>query len=167
MFKHKEQRVGVLVDVSNMYHSAKNLYHRRVNFKEVLKSAVAGRKLVRAIAYAIRTETQEESHFFEALHEQGFEVKMKDLQVFAGGAKKADWDVGIAMDAIRLADKLDVIVLVTGDGDFLPLLSYLQNTKGTLVEIIAFRQMTSSHLIEEADDFINLSESRRFLLKSS
>jgi len=88
MFKHKEQRVGVLVDVSNMYHSAKNLYHRRVNFKEVLKSAVAGRKLVRAIAYAIRTETQEESHFFEALHEQGFEVKMKDLQVFAGARKK-------------------------------------------------------------------------------
>lgn len=164
MFKHKEQRVGILVDVANMYHSAKNLYHKRVNFKEVLKAAVAGRKLIRAIAYVIKTETGEETHFFEALHEQGFEVKMKDLQIFAGGAKKADWDVGMAMDAIKLAEKLDVSVLVSGDGDFLPVVSYLQNTKGVLVEVMAFRQTTSAKLIEESDDFINLSESKKFLL---
>ncbi len=165
MIKHKEQRVGVLVDVSNMYHSAKNLYHKRVNFKEVLREAVAGRKLIRATTYVIRTETEEESAFFEALSQQGFEVKMKDLQIFAGGVKKADWDVGIAMDAIKLAEKLDVIILVSGDGDYLPMVEYLQNTKGCLVEIMGFRQTTSSRLIEAADDFINLSEEKRFLLK--
>ncbi|MEA1963494.1 MAG: NYN domain-containing protein [Patescibacteria group bacterium] len=165
MIKHKEQRVGVLVDVSNMYHSAKNLYHKRVNFKEVLKEAVSGRKLIRAIAYVIRTETEEEAPFFEALSQQGFEVKMKDLQIFAGGAKKADWDVGIAMDAIRLANNLDVIILVSGDGDYLPLMTYLQNTTGSLVEVVGFRQTTSSKLIEEADDFINLSENKKFLLR--
>lgn len=165
MIKHKEQRVGVLVDVSNMYHSAKNLYKRRVNFKEILKEAVAGRKLIRATAYAVKTESGEEEHFFEALSQQGFEVKMKDLQIFAGGAKKADWDVGIAVDAIKLADKLDVIVLVTGDGDYLPLVNYLQNTKGCLIEIIAFKQTTSNKLIEEADDFTDLSGDRRFLLR--
>lgn len=164
MIKHKEQRIGVLVDISNMYHSAKNLYHKRVNYKEVLKEAVAGRKLIRAIAYAIRTESEEETPFFEALSQQGFEVRMKDLQIFAGGAKKADWDVGIAMDAIKLAKNLDVIVLVSGDGDYLPLINYLQSTTGCLVEIAAFRQTTSSKLIEEADDFINLSESKKFLL---
>ena len=157
--------MGVLVDVSNMYHSAKNLYNKRVNFKEVLKDAVAGRKLVRAIAYVIKTESEEGSHFFEALTQQGFEVKMKDLQIFAGGAKKADWDVGISVDAIKLAQKLDVIVLVTGDGDYLPLMSYLQNTKGCLVEIMAFRQTASGKLIEEADDFINMSENKRYLLR--
>ena len=165
MTKHKEQRVGVLVDVSNMYHSAKNLYHKRVNFKEVLKETVAGRKLIRAIAYAIRTETEEETPFFEALFQQGFEVKMKDLQIFSGGAKKADWDVGIAMDAIKLANNLDVIVIVSGDGDYLPLMNYLQNTTGCLVEVAGFRQTTSSKLIEDADDFINLSENSKFLLK--
>ena len=165
MIKHKEQRVGVLVDVSNMYHSAKNLYHKRVNFKEVLKEAVAGRKLIRAIAYVIRTETEEETPFFEALSQQGFEVKMKDLQIFAGGAKKADWDVGIAMDAIKLAKNLDVIILVSGDGDYLPLLDYVQNTTGCLMEVVGFRQTTSSKLIEEADDFINLSENKKFLLR--
>jgi uncharacterized protein (TIGR00288 family) len=163
MIKHKEQRVGVLVDISNMYHSAKNLFGKRVNFQEVLKEAVAGRKLIRAISYAIKTESEEEMPFFEALSQQGFEVKMKELQIFAGGAKKADWDVGIAVDAIKLAEKLDVLVLVTGDGDYLPLVSYLQNTKGCLVEIVAFRQTASSKLIEEADDFINLSENKKYL----
>lgn len=163
MIKHKEQRVGVLVDVSNMYHSAKNLYKKRVNFKEILKEAVAGRKLIRATAYVIKTETEEEVSFFEALSQQGFEVKMKDLQIFAGGAKKADWDVGITVDAIKLAEKLDVIILVTGDGDYLPLVSYLQNNKGCLVEIMAFRQTASTKLVEEADDFINLSENKKYL----
>jgi len=163
MIKHKEQRVGIFVDVSNMYHSAKNLYKKRVDFKEILKEAVAGRKLIRAIAYAIKTETEEETPFFEALSKQGFEVKMKDLQIFAGGAKKADWDVGITVDAIKMSDKLDVIVLVTGDGDYVPLVSYLQNTKGCLVEVMAFHQTASSKLIEESDDFTDLSESRKFL----
>ena len=165
MIKHKEQRVGVLVDVSNMYHSAKNLYHKRVNFKEVLKATVENRKLIRATAYVIRTETEEEEPFFEALIKQGFEVKMKDLQIFAGGAKKADWDVGIAMDAIKLANKLDVIILVSGDGDYIPLVTYLQNTFGCLVEVAGFRQTTSSKLIEEADDFLNLSEEKKYLLR--
>lgn len=163
MIKHKEQRVGVLVDVSNMYHSAKNLYNKKVNFKEILKEAVAGRKLIRATAYVIKTETEEEMHFFEALSQQGFEVKMKDLQIFDSGVKKADWDVGITVDAIKLGNKLDVIVLVTGDGDYLPLTNYLQNTMGCLVEVMAFRQTASSRLIEEADDFINLSENKRYL----
>ena len=164
MIKHKEQRVGVLVDVSNMYHSAKNLYSRKVNFKEILTRAVAGRKLIRATAYAIRTENQEELPFVEALALQGFEVKMKDLQIFAGGAKKADWDVGIAIDAIKLANKLDVIILVSGDGDYVPLVSYLQNNKGCLVEIMAFRKTCSSRLIEEADDFTDLSGNKKFLI---
>lgn len=155
----------MLVDVSNMYHSAKNLYKTRVNYKEVLRGVVAGRKLIRATAYVIKTESEEETPFFEALSQQGFEVKMKDLQIFAGGAKKADWDVGIAMDAIKLAKKLDVIVLVSGDGDYVPLVSYLQNTMGCLVEVAAFKQTTSSKLIEESDDFLNLSEDKKFLLR--
>ena len=167
MMKHKEQRVGILVDASNMYHSAKNLYNRRVNFKEILSKAVAGRKLIRATAYAIRTENQEEQPFIEALIQQGFEVKMKDLQVFFGGAKKGDWDVGIAIDAVRLADKLDVIVIVSGDGDYLPLVSYLQNNKGCLVEIMAFRKTCSSKLIEEADDFLDLGANQKFLIQNN
>jgi len=164
MIKHKEQRIGVLVDVSNMYHSAKNLYRKRVNFKEVLKEAVAGRKLIRAIAYVIKTESDEEMSFFEALSQQGFEVRMKGLQIFTDGTKKGDWDVGVAIDAIKLAEKLDVIVLVTGDGDFIPLVNYLQSNKGCQVELLAFKATASARLIEEVDDFINLETDKKFLI---
>jgi uncharacterized LabA/DUF88 family protein len=164
MIKHRQQRVGVLVDVANLYHSAKNLYNSRVEFKEALKYAVGGRNLIRAIAYVIKTETEEETQFFEALLQQGFEIQTKDLQIFAGGAKKADWDVGITVDAIKLADKLDSIILMTGDGDFIPLASYLQS-KGCLVEVVAFHQTTSSRLIEVANDFLDLSGNKKFLRK--
>lgn len=157
----------MLVDVSNMYHSAKNLYKAHVNFKEVLKEGVAGRKLIRAIAYVINTESQEENSFFEALSQQGFEVKMKNLQVFAGGMKKGDWDVGIAMDAVKLSEKLDVIILVTGDGDYLPMVEYIQNTRGCLVEVVAFRQTASASLVDVADDFVDLSANPGFLFKGS
>ncbi len=165
MHKHKEQRVAVLVDVANMYHSAKNLYSRKVNFKEILKTATGSRKLIRAKAYVIRTESEEEFPFFEALQQQGFEIKMKDLQIFTGGIKKADWDVGITVDAIRLAEKIDVIVLITGDGDYVPLVNYIQSAKGCLVEVLAFKKTASSKLIEEADDFIDLSENKKYLIK--
>ncbi len=165
MIKHKEQRVGVFVDVANMYHSAKNLYTAKVNFQEVLRTAIADRKLIRAIAYAIRSESEEERSFFGALGSQGFEVKAKDLQVFAGGAKKADWDVGIAIDAIKLADKLDSVILVSGDGDYVPLVNYLQENKGCQVEVLAFGKTTSARLIEAADDFVDLGRDlKRYLI---
>jgi len=166
MIKHKDQRVGIFVDVQNMYYSAKNLFNKKVNFQEILKSAIAGRKLIRSIAYVIQAQTKEEQAFFDALTKQGFEVKMKDLQIFPGGMKKGDWDVGITTDAIKLANKLDVIILVTGDGDYIPLVKYLQENKGCLVEIIAFSETASSKLIENADDFIDLSKNKtKYLLK--
>jgi len=152
--KHESQRVAVFVDVANMYYSAKNLYDgAKVNFGQVLARAVSGRQLVRAMAYVIRAEVGEEQAFYEALEKQGYEVRAKDLQVFPGGAKKGDWDVGMSIDAIRAADKLDTIVLVTGDGDFVSLVDYLQNNKGCRVEVIAFRRTCSGKLAEEADDF--------------
>lgn len=163
--KHKEQRVGVLIDVQNLYHSAKHIYSSRVNFKEVLKAAIAGRKLIRVIAYVIRTESGEEKLFFEALTKMGIEMRVKDLQIFPGGIKKGDWDVGLAVDAVRLADLLDAIVLVTGDGDFVPLMEYLKFNRGLQVEIMAFGKSASARLKEAADDFTDLGESPRYLLK--
>lgn len=162
IIKHPEQRVAVLIDVQNMYHSAKNLYNAKVDFKEILKTAVADRKLVRAVGYVIATESQEERAFFDALEKIGIETKSKDLQIFPGGMKKADWDVGITVDAIKLSEKLDAIVLVTGDGDFVPLVEYLKDTQ---IEVIAFSKSASAKLIEVADDFIDLSEDKKYLIK--
>lgn len=164
--KYLNQRIGVFVDVANMYHSAKNLYQANVNFAKILEEALLGRQLIRAIAYVIRSKSREEQTFFEALGRQGFEVKMKDLQIFPGGMKKADWDVGITIDAIKLADKLDVIVLVSGDGDYLSLVNYLKENKGCRVEVMAFGETASTKLIEVADSFVDLSKNKRkFLIK--
>ena len=177
---YSNQRVGIFVDVQNLYHSAKNLYHGRVNYSELIKHLVGDRQLIRALAYVVKSEGVEPQHFagrgrtgdaegrqapparphvdedgeslsseaafFDALEKAGLELRMKDLQIYAGGMKKADWDVGMAVDAIRMSAFLDVIILVTGDGDFLPLVDYLKWGAGRLVEVAAFRRSTSSKL---------------------
>ncbi|GMQ95262.1 MAG: NYN domain-containing protein [Patescibacteria group bacterium] len=165
VIKHKQQRVGIFIDAQNLYHSAKNLYKMKVNFGAVMEDAVAKRQLVRAIAYVITTESGEEKSFFEALEKLGIETKTKDLQIFFGGAKKADWDVGLAVDAIRLSPKLDTIVIVSGDGDFVPLVEYLKLHAGVQVEVIAFGKSASSKLREATDDFIDLCENpKKYLI---
>ncbi len=157
VIKHKEQRVGVFLDAQNLYHSAKNIHQGRVNFENVLNDALAGRQLVRAIAYVITTETGEEKGFFDALTKIGIETKTKDLQIFSSGSKKADWDVGLAIDAVKLASKLDVVVIASGDGDFIPLIEYLK-MNGCQVEVISFGKSASSKLKEVADDFVDMDE---------
>ena len=163
--KHKAQRVAIFIDAQNLYHSAKHLYRANVNFREILKLALSQRTLIRAFAYVIRTKTREEKPFFEALSKLGIETRVKDLQEFHGGMKKGDWDVGIAVDAIKTAASVDVVVIVSGDGDFVPLVEYLKN-HGKRTEIIAFGKSASLRLKEEADEFIDLgTETNKYLLK--
>ncbi len=165
---NKEQRVGIFIDVQNLYHSAKNLYKSRVNFKELVKNLVAGRKLIRAIAYVVKTEaTEGESAFFDALKQAGIELRVKDIQIYPGGMKKADWDVGMAVDAIRMSGFLDAVVLVTGDGDFLPLVDYLKWGQGRVVEVAAFSRTTKTEMKEQADTFIAVEELPRALIRIS
>jgi len=164
--KHPDQRVGVFIDVQNMYYSAKNLFGAKVNFGNIVKEAIGDRRLIRAIAYVVRTETKEEQPFFDALYNLGIETKEKPLQIYYGGEKKADWDVGIAVDAIRLSQSLDAIVLVSGDGDYVPLVEYLRN-QGKQVEVMAFGETTSGRLKEAADDFVDLSRDKvKFLIQN-
>jgi uncharacterized LabA/DUF88 family protein len=161
MTKHKSQRVAVFVDVQNMYYSAKNLFKSKVNFGMMLKKAIENRHLIRALAYVIKADVGDEKNFYDALDKLGYEVKSKDLQTFVGGHKKGDWDVGIAMDTIRMASKVDTIVLVSGDGDFADLVVYLQGL-GCRVEVMGFEKTTSSKLLAVADDYTPLD--KRFLI---
>jgi len=198
---NSNQRVGIFVDVSNLYHSAKNLYQGRVNYAELIKHLVGGRQLIRAMAYVVRSEGVEpqqargnghvrmaekdqaaavsavpasadngnggssESSFFEALEKAGLELRMKDLQIYAGGLKKGDWDVGMTVDVIRMMPFLDVIILVTGDGDFIPLVNYVKWGGGRVVEIASFRRSASSKIVEAADEFINIETIPRAVMK--
>jgi uncharacterized LabA/DUF88 family protein len=157
VIKHHEQRVGIFIDTQNMYHSARDLFGARVNFGRLVEEVVADRRLVRAVAYVIRTTTGEEKPFFDALKHAGIETREKDLQIFLGGGKKADWDVGLVIDAIRIAPLLDVVIIVSGDGDFVPLVEYLKY-HGLQVEVAAFRGTTATKLVEAADSFTDLAE---------
>jgi len=156
---YKSQRVGIFVDVQNFYYSAKSAYNCKVNFAQILSDAIKGRVLVRAISYVIKADVGAERTFFDALDLMGYEVRAKDIQIFYGGAKKGDWDVGITMDCIGLAPKLDVVVLCSGDGDFLPLVDYLQKS-GCRVEVMSFGKSTSRSLREAADAFFDLGSSK-------
>lgn len=162
---HPDQRVAVFVDVQNLYYSAKNLYSAYVDFGMILKNTLGKRKLVRAFAYVIRAETGAENQFFNSLGVKGFEVKSKDLQIFYGGNKKGDWDVGLCMDVVRMLPRIDTIVLVSGDGDYSELVDYAKS-QGVRVEIAAFSKTASSKLIESSDYFYDLSaESKKYLIK--
>jgi uncharacterized LabA/DUF88 family protein len=168
MSGHQNQRVGVFVDVQNMYYSARAIFGSTVHFSAVLREAIGNRQLIRAMAYVIKSEAPKEQGFFDALEKAGFEIRSKDIQVFADGQKKGDWDVGIAIDAVKIADRLDVVVLVTGDGDFVPLVTYLRENKGCRVEGIAFGKSTSAKLIESLDSFYDLeTKPNQFLIRGN
>ena len=163
---YANQRVGIFIDVQNIYHSAKNLYGSRVNFEELIETLIGKRELIRAFAYVVKSETAlGEESFFEALKKTGLELRVKDLQIYPGGMKKADWDVGIAVDAIRLAEVLDVVILVTGDGDFTPLVDYLKWGMGRQVEVAAFSRTASGKLREVVDKFIEIENIPKILLR--
>lgn len=168
VIKHKDQRVGIFIDTQNLYHTARNLYGKYVNFGNIIKEGLKDRKLIRAFAYVVSTEEGVEEKFFEALEKLGIEVRTKDLQVFAGGAKKGDWDVGMAIDAVKLAPKLDAVILVTGDGDFVPLVEHLKYNEGCQVEAMTFGRSSSNKLREAVDDFIDLdNDPKKFLMGGS
>lgn len=167
IIKHKDQRVAVFIDAQNLYHSARSIFNARVNFKEILKTAVSGRCLIRAFGYVISTKSGEEKAFFEALVNLGIETRAKELQEFFGGAKKADWDVGLTIDAVRTAEIVDTVVICSGDGDFIPLVEYLKNN-GRRTEVLAFGRSTSQKLKEAVDDFIDLgAEPAKYLLRQA
>ena len=157
MISLQNQRVGVFIDVQNMYYSAKALYSQKVDFGKILSLGVGDRTLIRAIAYVIRAEVDTEQQFFDALRDRGLELRIKDLQTFYGGNKKGDWDIGIAMDIMRMASKLDVVILVSGDGDFADLLKHVKSL-GCYTEVLAFGPSSSTHIRAEADKFTDLSE---------
>jgi len=151
----KHQRVGIFVDVQNMFYSAKHQYNAKLNFARLLEVATRGRQLIRALAYVVQTPDIDQSNFITMLKENGYEIKSKELRIRPDGSAKGDWDMGIAIDTISLAERLDTIVLVSGDGDFVDLVECLK-ARGVRVEVYAFPYSTSEELIKAADEFYEI-----------
>ena len=161
---HPAQRVAVLADAQNLYHSSHSLFSQNIDYSGLLDATVDGRELVRAIAYVIRADVPDEERFFEALIDIGFETKIKDIKTFGDGSKKADWDVGMSLDAVTLGDRVDVVVLCTGDGDFARLCTHLRH-EGARVEVMSFGESTADELVAAADNHMDMSDrAETFLL---
>ena len=161
---HPGQRVAVLADSQNLYHTAQSLYSQNIDYAALLEEAVDDRILTRALAYVVKADATEEESFFDALVDIGFETRIKEIRTFQDGSKKADWDVGMSLDAVSLAPHVDAVVLCTGDGDFARLCRYLQH-EGVRVESICFGESTSEDLVEASRDFTDMSaDTDRFLL---
>jgi uncharacterized LabA/DUF88 family protein len=151
------QRVAVLVDVQNMYYSARKIYDSKVSFHKLLNTILRNRKLVRAIAYTVEKEGADQTKFYEALERTGFEIKSRDLIERSDGSRKGDWDMGIAIDAISLIERIDVLVLVTGDGDFVALVNMLKS-RGVRVEVASFRESTADNLLAATDEHFSIDK---------
>lgn len=153
----KNQRVGVFVDVQNMYYSAKNKYSSKVDFEKLLNKAVRGHTLVRAIAYMVQTDDIDQSKFRDILRKQGYETKIKPLRKRPDGTAKGDWDMGIAIDAISMSNRLDAVSLISGDGDFVDLVEMLKS-RGVRVDVYSFPTSTADELKEAATDYHKLND---------
>ena len=149
------QRVAVLVDVQNMYYSAKKIYNSKISFHKLLSAVLRSRRLIRAVAYTVEKEGADQTKFYEVLNRSGFEIKSRDLIVRSDGSRKGDWDMGIAIDAISLVEKIDVLILVTGDGDFVALVNMLKS-RGVRVEVASFLDSTADNLLATADEHFNI-----------
>lgn len=148
--------VGVFIDVSNLFYSARSM-GVEVNYIRLLEHVTRNRHLIRASAYTgIDPENGSQRRFVDFLSANGYRVVCKDIQKHESGRIKADLDVEMTLDVYMMSEKFDVVVLITGDGDFKRLVEVVQQ-KGVRVEIVGFGASTSSDLIAMADQFTEIS----------
>ena len=166
------ERVAVFVDGANLYHSIKNYYSGILDYGRLLEAATAGRRLLRATFYIVEKQDPEEGGFSSArsfvynLNRFGYKVRSKPLIMHESFtpegersvSHKGDWDIGIVVDMMRLSDHADTYVLVSGDGDYVEAVEYIQSEKGIRVEVISAGQCTSQALLDICDRHTDLGD---------
>ncbi|MBC8289428.1 MAG: NYN domain-containing protein [Planctomycetes bacterium] len=151
-------RVAVFVDVQNVYYTVKQIYGCHFDYRAFWDQVTAGREVVRAFAYAIDRKAQKQIQFQQILESIGFEVKLKPFIQRSDGSAKGDWDVGITLDMIELANEVDVAVLASGDGDFDLAVRKLRDAHGVEVEVYGARKLTAGSLIQAATRFVPIEQ---------
>ena len=149
------QRVGIFVDVQNMFYAAKHLYNSKLNFARLRDYIARGRPLVRSISYVVQTPEIDQSNFLTMLRSNGYEIRAKELKQRPDGSPKGDWDMGLALDALSMCDRLDVVAIVSGDGDFVELVNFLK-ARGVRVEVYSFPYSTSEELRHAATEYYQM-----------
>ena len=153
----EQPRVGVFVDVQNMFYAAKDRFGRRVDYIKLLDLIVGPRYLMVAYAYVVQIPEINQSSFLSLLEHNGYTIKSKDLRLRGDGSAKGDWDVGIAVDVVSMLGSLDVVILASGDGDFCPLAELIKQ-QDKRVEVVAFEHNTSMDLQQIADQFFPIGD---------
>jgi uncharacterized LabA/DUF88 family protein len=149
-------RIAVFVDVQNIYYTVKQQHHCHFDYGAFLREVTAGRKLVQAIAYAVDKGDSKQVQFQQILTRLGFEVKLTPYIQRADGSTKGDWDVGITLDMLEYADRVDVAVLASGDGDYALALDKLIKDFAISVEVYGVPELTASRLIESSTRFVSI-----------
>jgi uncharacterized LabA/DUF88 family protein len=157
-------RVAVFVDVQNVYYTVKQSHGCHFDYQAFWDQVTAGREVVRAFAYAIDRRDRKQIGFQQILESIGFEVKLKPFIQRSDGSAKGDWDVGITLDMVELAQDVDVAVLASGDGDFDLVVTKLRDAHGVEVEVYGARKLTAATLIQAATRFVPIEG--RLLLSS-
>lgn len=152
-----QPRVGVFVDVQNMFYAAKDRYARRLDYIKLLDLIVGPRNLVAAYAYVVQIPEINQAGFLSLLEHNGYTIKSKDLRMRGDGSAKGDWDVGIAIDIVSMLDALDIVILASGDGDFCPLADLIKQ-RGKRIEVAAFEHNTSLDLQRITDQFFPIGD---------
>lgn len=146
--------VSLLVDVQNVYYTSRQTFSRNFDYNEFWARATNGRKVLNAAAYAIDRGDEKQKQFQNILRAIGFDVKLKPFIQRSDGSAKGDWDVGIALDAVEFAEHSDIVVLLTGDGDFDILVDRIRTKHNALVEVYGVEKLTAASLIKAADRFV-------------
>jgi uncharacterized LabA/DUF88 family protein len=148
------QKVTILVDVQNVYYTTRQAYGRNFDYNLFWKQATSNREVIKAIAYSCDKGDQKQQQFQNILRAIGFEVKLKPYIHRSDGSAKCDWDVGITIDALEYGKESDIVVLVSGDGDFALMVEKLRTAYGNEVEVYGVPQLTASALIGSASKYV-------------
>ncbi|MCL5424508.1 MAG: NYN domain-containing protein [Gammaproteobacteria bacterium] len=151
-------KVAIFVDVQNVYYTVREAYRKNFDYNKFWAQATENREVISAFCYAIDRGDQKQREFQNILRAIGFDVKLKPFIQRSDGSAKGDWDVGIALDAIEYAEQADVIVLVSGDGDFDLLANKIRVKHGKKVEVYGVPQLTAASLMNEASEFIAIDK---------
>lgn len=155
------QKIAILADVQNLYHSARQQYGGRVRFDKLIDGLKSGRSLIRAMAYVVQKPDVPQSNFLDALEKFGFDLRVKEMKMRQSTddnrmvPSRTSWEVGLSLDAAELCQKVDSVIVVSGDGCYVPLIHYLQ-AHGCRAEVCAFESSVSAELMKTADRFISI-----------
>ena len=150
------EKVVLFVDVQNVYYTTKQAFGRNFDYNEFWQQATSNRQVVKAIAYAINRGDAKQKEFQNILRAIGFEVKLKPFIQRSDGTAKGDWDVGITIDALEYSKDADVVILVSGDGDFDLLVNKLKLDNDKRVEVYGVESLTALSLVNAASEFVSI-----------